>query len=472
MALVLLIRPFFISLESVPTYPLGLAYLGSVLRKAGHSVKILDLSVLNIKNKEASNLVKRINPDLIGITALSYYFPEMVKLCNHLKTLDIPIVLGGIHVSVLPITSFKAIRADFLIIGEGERTIVELVNSLEIGGDLSKIKGLAYKKNNKLIINERRPVIKNIDNIPFPAWDLLDLSLYNPPNIREFNMFFNPLPALPIFTSRGCPYKCKYCASTNFWGSSIRFRSVENIIEEIEYNKEKFKVTTFEIWDDNFTFSRKRLIKFCKKISEKGIKADFYLPNGIRADTINRKLIKLMKNVGFKGIILAPESGSQKILENVNKNQDLKIVREMANIIQDEGILTSAYFILGLPGETAKTALKTIRYGASLSLNGISYFIFTPLPGSELFKEWSKNVDLEEIDWKVDYFIHHKKKKKTMCELSFKDLKHFQKLGYLFFLLKVKNILNLFKRLNLKNLRLFILTEIRNIINLFFKRIK
>ncbi|MGQ4872938.1 MAG: B12-binding domain-containing radical SAM protein [Promethearchaeia archaeon] len=470
MVKILLIRPYFVSPGAIPTFPLGLAYLGASLLKSGHNVKILDLPALKIKNDKAIELIERIKPDLIGITALSYYYPEMVELCHQIK--NYPIVLGGVHVSVLPELSLKQTNADYLIIGEGERTIVELANYIEQGGDLTKIKGLAFKKDGHIIINERRPPIKNIDEIPFPAWNLLNLKLYNPPNIREFNMFFNPNPALPIFTSRGCPYKCKYCASTNFWGPSIRFRSVKNIIEEIEYNMKHFNINSFEIWDDNFTLKRDRIIKFCVEIIKRNLKLSFYLPNGVRADTLDRSLIKIMKLAGFKGIIIAPESGSQKILNNMNKNLNLKVVKKIARILQEERILTSAYFIIGLPGETVISAFKTIKFGASLPLNGISYFIFTPLPGSLLFKDWCKKVDLESIDWKFDYFVYQKKKKIPLCNLTFKQLKKFQKLGYLYFFLKLSNLIRFLKRVNLKNMNIFLLIELRNLFFLIFKRLK
>ncbi|MHA1440017.1 MAG: B12-binding domain-containing radical SAM protein [Promethearchaeota archaeon] len=467
MARVLLLRPYFHSPESMPIYPLGLAYLAASLRDSGHKATILDLAALKIKNKDIMRLVNKIKPDLIGITALSYYYPEMIDLCKHIKNYQI--ALGGVHVTALPELSIKQTGADYIITGEGEKTLVELTDYVEKGGDLAKIKGLIYKKNGKIIVNEKRAPIENLDEIAFPAWDLLNLDLYNPPAIREFNMFFDPNLASPLITTRGCPYKCAYCASTNFWGPSIRFRSIENVIAEIEFDMKHFNVKCFEIWDDNFTINRKRVIQFCKEVIRKKLDVSFYLPNGVRIDTLDRSLIKIMKYAGFRGLVLAPESGSQKILNNVNKDLDLSIVRDVAKMLQEERILTSAYFILGLPGENINTALETIKFGSSLPLNGITYFIFTPLPGSKLFEDWSKNKNLEEVDWKFDYFEYHNPKKNTMCDLSFNQLKKFQKLGYFYFLAKPGNLKRFIKRLNPKNFKIFLYTEFRNFLFLFFK---
>jgi len=468
MAKVLLIRPFFQSPESMPIYPLGLAYLAAVLRKFEHKVVILDLPLLKIENKHIMRLVNKFKPELIGITALSYYFTEMIELCKFIKGYSI--VIGGLHPSVLPELSLNQTNADYLIMGEGEETLIELIEYLDNGGDITKIKGLAYKQNGEITINEQRGLIKNLDEIPFPSWDLLKLELYNPPVIREFNLFFNPDPALPIITSRGCPYKCTYCASTKFWGPSIRYRTIRNVIEEILFNIERYKIKTIEIWDDNFTLNRQRVIDFCKEVIKRNLDISFYLPNGVRIDSLDRALIRLMKHAGFKGIVIAPESGSQKILDNVKKKLDLNIVKDVARVLQEEGILTSAYFILGLPGETNETAYKTIKFGASLPLNGISYFIFTPLPGSELFDLWSKDINLEKINWKFDYFVYHNSKEYTMCDLTFSQLKKFQKLGFISYLLKIKNLRRFLKRLNIHNIKIFFTTELRNLLFLLKRK--
>ncbi|MHA1282159.1 MAG: B12-binding domain-containing radical SAM protein [Promethearchaeota archaeon] len=451
--------------DVLPTFPLGLAYLASALRQAGHKSIILDLSVLNVKNHNIMRLVEKIKPDLIGITALSYYYPEMIELCHYIK--NYPIVIGGIHVSALPELSLKQTNADYLIIGEGERTIVELANYIENGGDLSKIRGLAYKKNGEIKINKKRELIRNLDEIPFPAWDILNLKLHYSLFRGGYKHFHDYSFYLPLLTSRGCPYKCKYCASTNFWGPSIRFRSVENIIAEIEYDMKHYNVRHFEIWDDNFTLNRKRVIKFCKEIINRGIKASFYLPNGVRADTLSRPLIKLMKLAGFKGLILSPESGSQKILKNVNKTQDINLVRKVAKILQEEGILTSAFFILGLPGETIKTAHQTIKYGSSLPINGIAYLIFTPLPGSELFNEWSQNKNLEKIKWNTN-FMGVQNEEKIFSNLTLMQLKKLRSLAYIKYMIRIKNLLRLLKKYNLRKIKPFIESVWRVYLSLFY----
>ena len=447
-------------------FPLGLLYLAGALREAGHKSIILDLDALKIKNVDIMHLIEKIKPDLIGITALSFYYPEMRELCRYIE--NYPIVLGGIHVSSLPELSLKETKADYLVIGEGEKTIVKLANYIENGGDIAEIKGLAYEKEGKFIMNEQRERIKNLDEIPFPAWDIFNLERHSSLFKGGYKTFHNYTNYLPILTTRGCPFKCTYCASTFFWGPSIRFRSIENIIEEIEYDIKNFKVKHFEIWDDNFTINRKRVINFCKEIIKKNIDASFYLPNGVRIDTLDRTLIRLMKIAGFKGLILSPESGSQKILNVVQKKLDLKIVKGVAKMLQKERMLTSAYFILGLPEETAETAYQTIKFGSSLPLNGVAFLIFTPLPGSKLFDEWKKNVNLEEMVWNTNYMGYQNYEQKTMSSLTLKQLIKFQSLGYIHFILNFKNLFRALRKFNLHSLKPFILSIRKIYFSLFF----
>lgn len=455
---ILLINPNRTSnfkVDVLPTFPLGLAYLGAALKEEGHKVRILDLGSLQIENKDIMRLVNSFKPNLVGITALSYNYLEMVELCKHIS--GCPIVLGGVHCTSLPKLSLEDTKADFLILGEGEKTIVELANYIEKGGNLNEIEGLAYRKNGKIVINHRRELIEDLNTIPFPAWDLLDLDLHNSLFRGGYKHFHNYTFYLPILTSRGCPYKCKYCASTNFWGPSIRFRSPENIINEIEYDIKKYNVTHFEIWDDNFTLNRKRVIKFCKLILQRDLDISLYLPNGVRADTLNINLIRLMKRAGFKGLILSPESGVQKILKNVNKTQDIRKVKEIAKVLQKERILTSAFFILGLPGDTINTVHKTIDYGTSLPINGIAYLIFTPLPGSELFNEWCKikNIDLENINWNTN-FMGEQTQEKIFSDLTIKQLKKLRSFAYIKYMINLKNILRLLRKYNLRKIKYFI----------------
>ncbi|MHA1344456.1 MAG: B12-binding domain-containing radical SAM protein, partial [Promethearchaeota archaeon] len=332
---VLLINPSKLSnigFDAIPSYPLGLLYLAAVLQRAGHRVKIIDFYLYDIQYSDINIVISKYKPDLIGLTAVSRFYNEMKRICKAI-TANVPIVLGGVHPSSLPEVTLRENNAEFLIIGEGEMTILELVDYIEKGGDLTKINGLAYKENGKIIINPPRAPIKNLDDLPFPAWDLLRLESYNTAFKSGYKGFFDYTEFMPIITSRGCPFRCTFCASTFFWGSSIRFRSIRNIIKEIEYDISHYNVKNFEIWDDNFTINRKRVIEFCKEIIKRKISASFYLVNGIRLDTLTRPLIKLMKLAGFRGVAISPESGSQEILNNVNKHLDLSIVKKVATML-------------------------------------------------------------------------------------------------------------------------------------------
>jgi radical SAM superfamily enzyme YgiQ (UPF0313 family) len=473
---ILLINPSKLSnvgFDAIPSYPLGLLYLAAVLRRAGHKVKIIDFYIYDIQYSDLNIIISKYKPDLIGLTAVSRFYNEMRRICRAI-TSDIPIVLGGVHPSSLPELTLRENKAKFIIIGEGEMTILELAEHIEKGGDLSKIKGLAYKNNGKIIINDPREPIENLNGLPFPAWDLLRLKSYNTALKSGYKGFFDYTEFMPIITTRGCPYKCTFCASTFFWGSSVRFRSIENIIEEIEYDIAHYNAKIFEIWDDNFTINRKRVIEFCKEIIKRKISVSFYLVNSIRLDTLTRPLIKLLKLAGFKGVAISPESGSQKIINNVNKHLDLSIVKNVATMLHQEGMNTIAFFMLGLPGETVNTAHQTVRFAASLPVNGISFFIFTPLPGSILFNKWLKERDINNIVWDTNFLGRQNYDEKIIGTFTMDQIRKFRIFGLILFITRFKNFFRWIRRFKLNRLKPIVLSARRAylslLINLIFKR--
>ncbi len=391
MSKILLIRPKFKKFLQ-PNPPLGLGYLASMLESKGHKVILLDCQVLRINYNDILNFIKRINPDLIGMTSLSSHYNNMVKLSNLIKSdnqvKDIPLVLGGIHASALPELSLKECKADYVIVGEGELTLTELVEYIENKVDISKINGLVYWENGKVKMNEERNLIENLDSIPFPAWHLMPPQKYpKDPHGHEYIRF----PYAPIMTSRGCPFNCTYCASKNLWKRKIRLRSPKNVVDEIEFLIKNYGIKEIHIWDDNFTLIKDHVIGVCDEIIKRKINLTIKCPNGIRIDSLTPKILYKLREAGVYQMALAVESGNQKILDKVKKQSNLNKVRKILKIIKKFDIITRGFFMIGLPGETIETIYDTIEFALNNNFDYASFFLAQPLPGSDIFYDWAKD---------------------------------------------------------------------------------
>jgi len=422
-----------------PNPPIGLGYLAGTLRSHEHQVDILDCAIMEESYPQILSRIRAMNPDAIGITALSPYYNEMRKLARLLHTLQIPIILGGVHVSALPELSLRECGADFVVIGEGELTTLELMDKWQDGEPRKHIKGTAYLENDQFKLNEPRELVPNLDKLPFPAWDLINPSKY-PPFPHGYMM--NRHPVAPILTTRGCPYSCSYCASTQFWGQKFRRRSAQNIGDEIEYLVNKFKVREIHIWDDNFTLIKKHVIEFCREILQRKLDLTFACPNGIRIDSLNKELLTLMRRTGFYLLIFAIESGSQTILDMANKKMNLKVVPKMVKIAKKLGYIIPGFFIFGLPRETYTTARRTIQLAKNLPLDTATFFIAKPIPGSRLFDDWIQKNDLIRANY--DWFHFNE----TGNQITLSDGKrrlNLPKDAYREFFLRPRQILRLLK---------------------------
>ncbi|MHA1268023.1 MAG: B12-binding domain-containing radical SAM protein, partial [Candidatus Helarchaeota archaeon] len=219
-------------------------YLAAILRAHGHQVDIIDCAIRKESYLQIRDRVKELNPDVIGITALSAYYTEMRRLAHILQPLHIPIILGGVHVSALPELSLRECHAQFAIIGEGELTLLDLMNKWSDEQARKQLKGIVYRENGHFRLNPQRELVSNLDDLPFPAWDLINPVKYP---LLPHGAIMKRYPIAPILTTRGCPYNCAYCASTQFWGRTFRRRSAANIVDEIEYLVQTFKIREIHI---------------------------------------------------------------------------------------------------------------------------------------------------------------------------------------------------------------------------------
>ena len=375
------------SLSVVPS--LGLGYLASCLRQAGHEVTILDALRDALPPDQVCKIVQAERPDLVGVTILSLFYPEARSRVRLLKqACSCKVVIGGHHVTALPEASLTETNADCAIVGEGEDTIVHLAGALEGAGEFADISGLAYRCDGSVVMNEPSALIENLDGIPFPAWDLVGLERYPPISHGTIHRRF---PNAPIITTRGCPYRCTFCAARLTAGTKLRKRSAENVVDEIEMLYKNFGISEFHFEDDNFAFEKQHAYRICEEIVRRGLRVDWSCPNGVRVDTLDDELLAMMKRSGCYMLALGIESASQEILEAAHKKMNIDVVPETVRRMRVHGILSMGFFILGLPGETQETALKTIDFAKTVDLDFVMFTHFVPLPGTEIFDQLTRS---------------------------------------------------------------------------------
>lgn len=381
-----------------------MGYLASYLEKNNHSVILIDCWIHNLTNERIFAVIRKVKPDLVGLTALTAHYEEMRTLSQYISNnraersnkLQFLLIIGGIHVTALPATCLSECKADLAVLGEGEQTLLELIDSIDNKKDPFQVDGIAYLKDNTLKVNKPRDLIKNLDDLPFPAWHLMPITHYpQDPHGHDYKR----TPFAPILTTRGCPFSCSYCASTLFWRRTIRYRSSKNVVDEIEFLIKNYGVREIHIWDDNLTLSKKHILGICREIIRRNLDIVLKCPNGIRIDSLDENILRWMRRAGFYHMILAIESGSQRVLNQVNKKLDLEKVPEIAKLAKKHGFIIKGFFILGLPGETVSSARQTIDFSKKIGLNFAAFFIAQPLPGSELFNRWIEKKDISQIQW-------------------------------------------------------------------------
>lgn len=363
--------------KDLPGYPhVGIAFLVAFLKKNSPSteIKIYDEQVES--SQELIKTIKNFKPDLIGITCFTYnyrYFYDLIsKIKKETRTL---LVLGGPHVSTLRSEVLKKTKADLAVKGEGEITLRELINELEKKKpNFKKIKGLIWRQKKKIVENEDRELIRNLDSLPFPDYEAFDLEKYA--CLKE--------KTLPLITSRGCPYGCNYCSVRLSMGYLFRPRSSKNVISEIKFWYQK-GFRKFEINDDCFTLDLKRAEQICDLIVKNKLKINYGLNNGIRVDRVTPRLLKKLKKSGCLFITYGCESGNERILKNTGKGITLEQVRKAVDWTNQAKIKNAVNFIIGHPGENYETAMDSIKFAKSLPTNYVNFYNLVPYPGTKLF---------------------------------------------------------------------------------------
>jgi radical SAM superfamily enzyme YgiQ (UPF0313 family) len=364
--------------------PLGLSFVAASLEKAGFKVEVLDNYLLKKSSAELKEIVKKLNPSIVGITCSSASYPVCIESAKVIKQV-LPlckVVVGGWHPTYVPESMLEHPEIDYVVIGEGEQAMVELATCIthNLGEKkINSISGLAYRKKQKFIKNNQK-FISNLDEIPFLARHLLPIELYE----REIP-FLNAKPVDTMNIVRGCPFNCAFCETRRLWGPGCRSFSPSRVIDEIEYMANKFGTRGIYFLGDNFTINKKRTIELCEQIKKS--KIDIQWVCDTRADMLSRDLVRSMTNAGCKTIWFGVESGSPRILEKINKGITIEQSIQAFKLCKKEGVQTACSFMIGIPGETLKDIEKSYNLAKKLDPDWCQFNIYIAYPGSSLYDE-------------------------------------------------------------------------------------
>jgi len=366
-------------LEESPLPPLSLSYLASVLIQEGIEVKILDFLVTQYHPRKLRRELEEYRPQLVGATCVTLNYPTARRMLKVCKAFDPHIftVIGGPHVTfALEETLLQSPWIDAIVIGEGERTLVELVRAVEEDKDIHQVPGIAFADGDMVVKTPSQVRIENLDQLPLPARELLPMARY-----RALGT------PCTVITSRGCPYRCIFCSGHRMFGPKVRFRSPGLVVDEIEKIQRDFGLAKINIVDDTFTLNHHHARAVCEEMLRRNLKIKWSV--FARVDKISEDLARLMKRAGCEWILFGVESADEGILKTIRKGITLDEVRRGVKIAAEADINVFNSFIFGLPGESWDTALKSMAFGDELYHKyGAKYgfHILSPLPGTELYE--------------------------------------------------------------------------------------
>jgi anaerobic magnesium-protoporphyrin IX monomethyl ester cyclase len=366
-------------LEESPVPPLSLSYLAAVLNREGIEVRILDFLVSRYHPRKLRRELEEYRPQLVGATCVTLNYPIARRMLQICKAFDPHIftVIGGPHVTfTLEETLLQSPWIDAIVIGEGERTLVQLVGAVTEGKDIHHVPGIAFADGGMVLKTPTQVRIENLDQLPLPAREFLPMARY-----RALGT------PCTVITSRGCPYSCVFCSGHRMFGPKVRFRSPGLVVDEIEKLQRDFELAKINIVDDTFTVNHHHARAVCEEMLRRELKIKWSV--FARVDRISEDLAQLMKRAGCEWVLFGVESADDEILKTIRKGITLDQVRRAVKIAADAGIGIFNSFILGLPGESWDTALKSIAFGDELYHKyGAKYgfHILSPLPGTELYE--------------------------------------------------------------------------------------
>lgn len=431
----LLIKPHNVSDHIQPS--LGLGYLATAVRNR-HDVKIVDCIKDNLDSDKLEAFIRKERPDLVGFQCYTFDIPFIRRALASVKKIDAGIVtvVGGPHPTVAAAEMMSSLEKDldFAFTGEAEAGFPKLLDMLEKGStDWSVIPGLSWR-DGKNIMSNPRLLVEDLDSLGHPAWDMIRPEQYPE---SQHGAFFRQFPIAPIMVTRGCPYPCTFCAGNLVSGKKIRRRSIDNVLSELKHLNKEHGIREFHIIDDNFTMDKEYAKEFLRRLKKLDLGMTWAVPNGVRMDSLDEELLRLMKDTGLYLISLGIESGSDGVLRSMRKGITTSKIRECVKMINDAKIDIAGFFILGFPGETVDTIKSTIKFACDLDLVRANFFTYLPFPGSESYIELKKSGELDDVDWESFYFTNAAYAPQGLTR---KELKNMHRLAFAKFYLRPRII--------------------------------
>ena len=400
--------------------PIGLAYISSSLKEHGFTVEILDAVGEAPKNRTGyykgylvgsslKEIVEKINPNskCIGISVIfTHEWPAVVKLVSLIKEKfpNMPVILGGEHISAMPEFSLMTSNADYIVMGEGEETIIELIKAIKNKATFQKIEGIGYRINNQVVINNRRNRQQSIDKISYPDWDSFNVKGYHE-NRFVGGMYSDNL-TIPILATRGCPYQCTYCSAPNMWLPLWIPRDPILVVDEIEYYVKKFGAGNFPFQDLTAIIKRDWIKTFCEELIKRELNITWQLPTGTRSEAIDSEIAFLIKKSGMTSMAYAPESGSEETRKYIKKKMKTDRLFASVDAAAQADLNVAVFLVIGFPHDLPKHLEENKDFVERLAKHGVtdlSVGFYMALPGTELFYSL---YDSNKIKLDIEYFKH------------------------------------------------------------------
>lgn len=425
--------------------PVGLMYLGATLEKKGHCVQILDREALFLQNKDKAymvdeitrNCIRDVKPDYIGISAFTPLIADGFHVARLAKRIypDIPVILGGPHATadvVQPLMSSPFI--DVTVDGEGEETLSEIVKGIS----WEAIKGIAFRKEGKIYLNHPREALKEIDSLPVPARHLVDMGMYCRHSYQVIRGLF--LRTTSMMTSRGCPYKCKYCAGGMPFKNKLNFHSIDYVISELKGILSSYGVEGIYFLDDMFASNKKRMLEICNRFIDERLHKEFVWCAQMHVNSSDETLLRRMKEAGCVQVEYGFESNSQRILDLMHKKTTVGQNLKAYEISKRVGVRILANMMTNFPTETVPEMLESIKFARKNKFVHVSYQKMVPLPGTPFYRELKENGKVKD-DWNTYFTLDMTHNYTDIPDKEFKEIFLFA-LDYFLRRDHVENIIN------------------------------
>ena len=400
--------------------PLGLAYIAGALEAAGHPVAVVD-AVTEAPERYLryfrgyllglpfAEIVDRIPDDAkaVGISSIfTHEWPAVAELIRVVKERrpDLPVIVGGEHVTSMPELCLLTSKTDYLVLGEGEETMVELVDALRRDAPMAEMLGIGYRSGDDIVVNPRRQRMLAIDDIARPAWELIDLDTYH--EHRWMGGMYSATKSVPVLATRGCPYQCTYCSAPNMWEPRWIPRDPKQVVDEIEYYVERFGAGNFPFQDLTAIVQRQWIIDFCNELLERDLGITWQMPSGTRSEAIDAEVADLLKRTNMISMAYAPESGSETTRKLIKKKMKTDRLFTSMQAAVDAGLNVAAFFVIGFPHDTEDHIRENLAFMeqiADIGITDAAVGFYMALPGTQMFDSL---YEAGEIKLDRKYFKH------------------------------------------------------------------